>query len=437
MLYDRHGLPISGSAECVAAYDRAIAYLWRLRPEVIDETEAAVARDPGCAMAAALRAYLGLTSTEWPSARRAARAVGDLRGVTEREHGHLAAIRAWAGGDWRAAARILDDVLEAYPMDALALIVGHQLDFFLGDAANLRGRVWRALPAWDPRHPDLGFAKGQLAFGLEESGDYAAAEAAGREALAANPDDVWAIHALAHVFEMRGEADRGVAFLTDVRDDWSDGNMLAVHVAWHEALFRLEHEDPSEVLGIYDARIRPPGADAIPLAMLDATALLWRLWLDGWEVGERWGSLAEDWARQEERPWYVFNDLHAVMAMIGAGRLSDAAAIVARLEAYVRDGARQETNQAMTAAAGLAVARGLLAFGRGDPAGAVGALAPVSDHLAIFGGSHAQRDAFQRTLLVAAQRAGEAGFARRLANARLAERPASVWARRRLTEIDV
>jgi tetratricopeptide (TPR) repeat protein len=436
MLYDSHGLPIDGSAECVAAYDRAIAHLWRLRPEVIDETEVALARDPDCVMAVALRAYLGLTSTEWSSARRAARAVGDRRGATDRERGHLAAIRAWARGDWRAAARMLDDVLEAYPMDALALIVGHQLDFFLGDAANLRGRVERALRAWDPRHPDLGFAKGQLAFGLEESGDYAAAEAAGRAALAANRDDVWAIHALAHVFEMRGEAGRGADFLKDVREDWSDGNMLAVHVAWHEAIFRLEHEDRAAVLGIYDARIRPPGADANPLALLDATALLWRLRLDGYDVGERWAPLADDWARQEERPWYVFNDLHAVMAMIGAGRMDDAAAIVARLATYARDGAPEETNQAMTAAAGLAVARGLLAFGRGDPAGAVHALAPVSGHLAIFGGSHAQRDAFQRTLLVAAQRAGEVAYARRLASARLAERPASVWARRRMEEIE-
>ncbi|MCA6333249.1 MAG: tetratricopeptide repeat protein, partial [Phenylobacterium sp.] len=63
-------------------------------------------------------------------------------------------------------------------------------------------------------------------------------------------------------------------------------------------------------------------------------------------------------------------------------------------------------------------------------------LAPVRRLLSVFGGSHAQRDAWQRTLLVAALRAGETGFARVLVDERLAERPESPWSRARLTELD-
>ena len=42
----------------------------------------------------------------------------------------------------------------------LALAIGHQLDFFLGDAGNLRDRVGRSLPELDPHHPHVGFVRG-------------------------------------------------------------------------------------------------------------------------------------------------------------------------------------------------------------------------------------------------------------------------------------
>jgi hypothetical protein len=94
------------------------------------------------------------------------------------------------------------------------------------------------------------------------------------------------------------------------------------------------------------------------------------------------------------------------------------------------------TNAQVLNAAGLSAARGVLAFARGDFAACVAWLAPVRRLLSVFGGSHAQRDAWQRTLLVAALRSGETGFARVLVRERLAERPDSVWGQARLTELD-
>ena len=65
--------------------------------------------------------------------------------------------------------------------------------------------------------------------------------------------------------------------------------------------------------------------------MLDASALLWRLHLDGVADGGRFAPLADAWAtRTDGRPWYVFNDLHAVMALVGAGRIADAERVVER-----------------------------------------------------------------------------------------------------------
>jgi len=162
--------------------------------------------------------------------------------------------------------------------------------------------------------------------------------------------------------------------------------------------------------------------------MADAGSLLWRLHLDEVDVGARWEPLAEAWASKDPTCWYVFNDLHAILAMIGAGRQAEAEAIVARMEASVLSPDRLVSNGLAMASAGLPVAQALTAFGRGDYGRTVSIMAPIRHQLSIFGGSHAQRDVFQRTLLVAARHAGQTAFAQILCQERLDARPNSVWA---------
>ena len=200
--------------------------------------------------------------------------------LNDREAAHRAALQAWASGDWHGAARLLDDLLACWPADLLGLLVGHQLDFFLGDAANLRDRVGRSLPHIDQAHPHHGYAQGMYAFGLEESGDYPLAEHHGLAAVDRNHDDVWATHAVTHVYEMQGRIDEGIRFLRTRQADWGDGNLFAVHNWWHLALYLLEAGDTAESLAIYDRHIHNDQSAGVPLEMLDASALLWRLHLD-------------------------------------------------------------------------------------------------------------------------------------------------------------
>jgi hypothetical protein len=305
--------------------------------------------------------------------------------------------------------------------------VGHLLDFFLGDAANLRDRPGRSLLALDPDHPHTGFVRGFQAFGLEESGSYAEAEEAGLAALAANPDDVWAIHAVVHAHEMRGRVAEGIRFLVDREADWGAGNLFTVHNWWHLALFHLEGGDIDAVRRIYDAQVHNAASDGVPLEMLDASALLWRLLLDGEPEEGRFAALADAWAtRTDGRPWYAFNDLHAVMALVGAGRIEAAEQVVERLAGYVHRGGAG-TNVAMTAEIGLPTSRAIVRFGQGRYADVVDELLPIRRVLQRFGGSHAQRDVLQRTLLEAALRSGRLDLARSLLSERLAMRDASVY----------
>jgi len=441
---DEHGNPTTGPAEAIERYDAAIDRLVRYHVDVVDRTTTLAADHPSFGMGQALAAYLCLMSTD-------ARDLETARGCAEalqrspgngREAAHAAAIAAWLAGDWHGAARRLDDLLVAWPTDVLGLMMGHQLDFFVGDARNLRDRVGRSIAAFDPEHPHHGFIRGMQAFGLEESGHYGLAEQVALEAVERNPDDVWAVHAAAHVYEMQGHVDDGIAFMTERIGDWGSGNLFCVHNWWHLALYHLETADHDRVLEIYDSAIHHTASDGVPLELLDASALLWRLRLDGVDVGDRFDVVADTWAGaiDDVPSWYVFNDVHAVMAFLGAGRREDAVAVIERLAADAdrATATSPASNARMTAEVGLPVARGLLAFEDGRDTDAIAELWPTRRVFHHFGGSHAQRDAFERTLLEAAVRSGDTTLARRLIDERLAVRPTGRFAldrRRRLAEL--
>src|ERR1700679_3362355 len=173
MAVDGQGLDVTGSAEGVAAYDRAIGHLLRFRPEVVDA--AAEAAADGTVLGGVLGAYLGLMSTEEGSVAAASGALGryaaadcDDSALTARERAHLTAARRWIGGDMAGAGSLLSASSIESPRDLLALFTGHQIDFFRGDAVNLRDRIGRALIAWDDQVPQAGFLHGMYAFGLKE-----------------------------------------------------------------------------------------------------------------------------------------------------------------------------------------------------------------------------------------------------------------------------
>src|SRR4029079_6036360 len=114
-------------------------------------------------MALALMAYLHLTSTDaddLPTARATWQALSQAD-ANDRERAHAAAIGAWLGGDWHGAAAQLDELLCTWPTDLLALMIGHQLDFFLGDAQNLRDRPAPTVPERGPVEPHREVQPGQ------------------------------------------------------------------------------------------------------------------------------------------------------------------------------------------------------------------------------------------------------------------------------------
>jgi hypothetical protein len=435
MSTDSQGLVLTGSAEAVAAYDRTVDHLIRFRPEVVDEAAAAVAADPGCVMGRVAGAYLSLMSTEARAVADAREALGTFADeggeesrLLPRERAHLVAARRWSAGDMAGAGALLGDISVQHPKDLLALAVGHQIDFFRGDAVNLRDRIGRALGAWDGADPRSGYLYGMYAFGLEECNQYDLSAEAGQRAVKTNPDDVWGLHAVVHTFEMRGQIPDGVRLMRERQQNWTQDNFMNVHNAWHFALYLLQADDVAGALAVYDTFLHHAGSDDVAFELLDASALLWRLQLEGVPAGDRWQPLAQAWARLLAPGFYPFNDMHAIMAFIGTGELDRAREVVAALDRVVRDGDRASTGWSMTSAVGLPVCRSLLHFATGEYEQVLAELLPIRTRIHEFGGSHAQRDAIERTLLEAAIRAGRTDLANALVSERLAVRECSTYA---------
>jgi hypothetical protein len=426
---DLRGNP-TGSASA-AARDAAEMALWRMMSfydTPLADLDAAMAADPGWALPHVMKAGFLLSLTEAPLQREADAHLSHARALAgdapARERAHLDAVQLVLEGRWQAACRRWDAVLLEHPRDALALQWAQLWDFYRGDAHGLRGRPARALPQWDDADPLYAYVLALYAFGLEENNLYPQAEDAGRRALAATPRVPWAVHAVAHVMEMQGRFEEGSAWLRQHQPDWAEGNGFACHLWWHKALFRLETLDVEGVLRLVDGHL---SGDALQITLqrVDAASLLWRLHLLGHDLSAHAAALLQGWALDDDSAGhYAFNDVHAVLAMVCAGEVAHAESWLARCAERAlqpQDAAR--SNHLMAREVGLPLMRGLLALARGDADGAADLIYPVRASAARLGGSHAQRDLIDQTLLAAAAQGGRRSLGRALINERTMAKP--------------
>ena len=419
------------SSNSATARDAAEQALWRMMSFYdmpLADLDCAIAADPGWALPHVMKAGFLLSLTEPGMLSDAAGHLSAARGLmasaTARERGHFDAVQQLLEGRWHSACCTWDTLLVDHPRDALALQWAQSWDFYRGDTLSLRLRPARALPEWsehDPLHP---FVLALHAFGLEENNLYSQAEETGRRALAANPRVPWAVHAVTHVMEMQGRYDEGAAWLRLQQPVWAEGNGFSGHLWWHKALFRLEGLDTAGALRLVDTHLSGKSLK-VTLHRIDAVAVLWRLHLLGLDVSAQCHLLLTSWDMSPAAAgYYAFNDVHLVVALLGAGDVTQAESWVARCaeRAMSPEDARR-SNHAMAREVGLPLMRGLLALARGDADGAADTLFQVRRVARNLGGSHAQRDLIDQTLLAAAARGGKRALGRALVNERVMAKP--------------
>lgn len=423
-LEDRRGLRLTGSvADALEHYEAALDDVVSFHGDPLGRADAALAADPNLIAAHLLKAHLFAFSLHpglLPKARAALAAADDLD-AGPRERAHAAASRAWLAGEIETARATFDAILDDHPRDLMALFFAHQADFFGAAETALLARPQRALAAWPDDLAGRGYVEAMCAFGLEEAGRYAEAEAMARGALDANPRDAWAIHAVAHVLEMQGRDDEGIAWYAARRPDWAEACFFAVHNWWHWALYHVDRDEPAAALAIYDEGL-VPDRRSITLNLCDAASLLWRLDLAGHATGDRFAALALAFDQPARRPIHVFNDVHAMLAFVGAGRRDRAAEHLAGLEAVASG---DHHHAAMLRLIGLPVVRALLAFADGRYGEAFAGLERAMPAESAMTGSKAQRDVLVMTLVETAIRAGERGRAEQLLRDRLLLKPES------------
>jgi tetratricopeptide (TPR) repeat protein len=364
---------------------------------------------PGFALAHAVKGMFHIllgrrefiaTAAEAAEAARAALAIAP---ATQREIALVGALDDWLAGRVRETLATFERLLAANPGDTLVVKLDHALRFVLGDSLGMRRMIEQALPAHGPDHPGRGYVLGCHAFALEETGAFELAHSTGHRALKLCPDDAWGLHAVAHVHDMTADAQGGLDWLAGREGAWAHCNNFRFHVWWHKALMHLDLGQTDAVLALYDDEIRKDKTDDYR-DISNATSLLMRLELDGVKVGDRWGELADLSEDRTEDGCLIFADLHYMLALVSDDRTDAVTTLMGRLH---RDARAQSSymHRAM-AQPGLSAAAGLVAFGDGKYDIAFLNLARARKTMQQAGGSHAQRDVFERLTIDSAIRSG-------------------------------
>ncbi|WP_306113623.1 MULTISPECIES: tetratricopeptide repeat protein [unclassified Roseovarius] len=396
--------------------------------------------EPGFAMAHAAKSLFSMMMgrRELVDAARAANAHAQKAlsagGATPRERLWCQASDAWMHGSPSRAIGHMEEAMRLNPADTLSMKVSHAIRFILGDNHGMRRSLEAVIGAHGPDHALRGYALGCLSFAQEETGSYAEAERTGIEALHYASDDAWGLHAVAHVYDMTHRPDCGISLIEGNTDAWNHCNNFRFHVWWHKALLHLDKGEYAHTLDLYDQQIRNEKTDDYR-DFSNASSLLMRLELEGVNVGDRWGELAELAESRSDDGCLVFADLHYMLALVGDNR-PDA---VARLTARVAEDAQTGTEVArIMKDPGHAAAEGLAAFGDAQYDRAFAHLAAVQPRFQNMGGSHAQRDVFERLTIESALRAGRLAEAEKLISARtrLRDGTADAFADKRLALIE-
>ena len=408
-----------------ADYERALASLHGSRGDALLRIEEVLAHAPDFVPAHCLRAAALILAGDVPDRERlgaSVRAVEQSDLASDRERRHAFAARAALEGDERLALERYGELLIDYPADSLATQMAHALDFRLGQREMLRDRVAQVLPHWNESMPNFGYILGMYAFGLEETGDYAQAEEFAKRALQLVPDHAGATHVIAHVLEMQGRNREGIEWLKSTRHIWEKNAGYAIHNAWHLALFHVDVDESHTALAIYDKVLAPNPASS-PAALVDASALLWRLKLRGIELRWRWEALSDCWKAKPLAGQRAFSLMHAVMAFTAAGEtaLAEQVSLLLREDRAIRTASATDDLKVA-----IPLADAMLAFCRGDYTKAVEKMNSVRAIANRCGGSLAQCDFIHLTLIEAALRGQRAQLARALVAERSARKPDSL-----------
>lgn len=440
---DPLGLPLSTTADAAAAYNAGLERVMRLQSGGEELLREATLLDPHFALGHAALAMLGHESgadTDVPAALDAARRALEVKGdERERSFVHVVGLRVRdARGEGASA---LVDHIARHPRDALAVSAAVPTIAFSG-ITDVQQEAWQLVEGLAPVYGDHWWYISLLAFVRQDQARYDEALLLAESALSCEPSSGHAVHALSHVLYETGQHEHGRVWL----DHWvaQSGRSAShrAHFSWHAALHELALGDTEAVRRRYYSQLAPPAVTGVR-ALVDSSSLLWR-WrvaLAGWDTAVSTGlktsadaafpgesitpPVADVLAAVDpalvQHPQTPFVAVHAAVALAAAGN-------AAGLRALAQHCRSQDSTTLRSTVA--TVCDGLEAALDERWTAAVRALEDVVPGLVRVGGSLAQREIVEETLLLCLVSAGQAEAARQLLEGRLDRRPSPLDSRR-------
>ena len=431
---DRYDLPLTTVSDRAAALYRdgadRILSAWNGAGDAFDS---AIIEDPSFALAHIARARVHQLNMEFTEARTKATQACQLAAtVTRRERQHVEITAAAIEGRPREALTGAEQHLDEFPRDALvlSLLLGaFGLYAFSGRADHDAARL-----AICERHArqygeDWWFLT-YLGWSHTEAGNAGAGRTVTERAIALRPENGNAAHALSHALFEQGDAVTGRTFLSDWLPAHDRASFLHGHLSWHIALTALEAGNLDGALKIYEQHIRPSDSRYPPMIVFtDSASLLWRLSLAGKAgLDPYWQEVAAYGDRFFPQAGAHFADVHYALVAAATGR-EVLKTRLAQMETREADGKLAPGSSA------IALCRGAQAFAEGDNDNAIRILEPLMPAVVRIGGSHAQRELWEDTLIVAYLRAGRRDKATKMISDRLRRRPSlrdEAWSRQSL-----
>jgi tetratricopeptide (TPR) repeat protein len=277
-----------------------------------------------------------------------------------------------------------------YPRDAVLVNQA-------GNAIALAGRTDREahrvafMERLAPAYGDDWWYQSALAFTYHEVDRFEESRRLSELSLEQYPRNANAVHNLAHISFETLDTEAGAAFLDGWLAGYDRGASFHCHLAWHMAMFELHRGRYGRALELFERDIL--GATNPRATMTDGTALLWRFRLDGKpEQPLPWRSLA-DLAGRVSRPGFLFGEVHAALAYASCGDEAALARLIDGLRALHAKG------HPIAGTVALPLVQGAAAFAVGDYAGALAHFEPVEGEMHRIGGSHAQWELFEETMV--------------------------------------
>ena len=416
---DDYGMPLSTNSTASADLLRdGLRRLLSQNGGTEEKLAEAIDQDDGFALAHGYMAYWKMQRARPQEARESiARALELSDGISRRERQQIEAVNLWITGKGPQSIALIKEHVAEFPRDALLLRLAHRL-YMLGcsgaGVANFPPAYLALLQSIAPHCEDDWAFLAEYAFAHHETGQLDESLRLAERSLAINPTNAVGCHSATHVYFERGDAGGGEDFLGGWLDGFDAPPSSYVHLSWHLALFELALGKYQGVLDRYDNFIRPSVTGKSHAALNDSASLLWRMQIYGGTPPPMpWEEVCEIAAPAAERAGAGFRDGHAALAFAANGDQESLGKMTTRLRSEAEGGnlfAREVV---------LPLVLGIGAFAEGDYAESVRQLEPVFPQLTRVGGSHAQREVFEDTLLEAFLRAEEFDKAQAMLDSRL------------------